>query len=180
NTTFDSAGVFLARSADGGHEWKEYEISDHNYKPEPIGGLGQGYQGDNIDLTSTEKGLWPVWMDNSTGIYQIWTTSVEFSGLDNLEENTGIKSPVILGQNRPNPFSEKTTIWYTLERKERVIVRIYDRQGCEIACVLNASKDKGTHSLVLGRDSFNGKAGIYFYTLTAGRTTLSKKLLLLP
>ncbi|MHA2099122.1 MAG: hypothetical protein ACW99A_10570 [Candidatus Kariarchaeaceae archaeon] len=79
NTTTDSVGVFLACSDNGGDSWNEFEISDDNYKPTPIGGLGQGYQGDNIDLTSTDMQIWPVWMDNSKGIYQIWTAPIEFS-----------------------------------------------------------------------------------------------------
>ncbi|NUM61225.1 MAG: exo-alpha-sialidase, partial [Ignavibacteriaceae bacterium] len=37
NTTPDSTGVFLARSEDGGNTWKEFEISDKNFKPIPIG-----------------------------------------------------------------------------------------------------------------------------------------------
>ncbi|HSN50563.1 MAG TPA: sialidase family protein, partial [Bacteroidales bacterium] len=53
NTTNDSAGVFLARSTDGGDTWREFEICDHHFRPAPIGGLGQGYQGDNIDISST-------------------------------------------------------------------------------------------------------------------------------
>jgi hypothetical protein len=81
NTTTDSTGVFLARSTDGGDTWHEFEISDHNFKPVPIGGLGQGYQGDMIDLTSTDAKLWPVWMDNSTGIYQIWTVPLPWSAV---------------------------------------------------------------------------------------------------
>lgn len=79
NTTSDSTGVFLARSTDGGAHWQEFEISDHNFKPAPIGGLGQGYQGDMIDLTSTDTKLWPVWMDNSSGLYQIWSVPLLWS-----------------------------------------------------------------------------------------------------
>ena len=33
NTTIDSSGVFLARSTDAGNTWNEYEISDHNFRP---------------------------------------------------------------------------------------------------------------------------------------------------
>jgi len=79
NTTNDSSGVFLARSIDGGDSWTEFEISDHNFKPTSV---LAGNQGDNIDITSTSTNLWPVWMDNSTGIYQIWTAPIEFITVD--------------------------------------------------------------------------------------------------
>jgi Neuraminidase (sialidase) len=76
-TTADSAGVFLSRSTDGGGTWTDVEVSDHHFRPSPIGGLGQGYQGDNIGLTSVGGTLWPVWMDNSSGIYQVWTCPLQ-------------------------------------------------------------------------------------------------------
>ena len=81
NTTQDSTGVFMSRSLDGGMTWNDYQISNHNFKPEAIGGLGQGYQGDNIDLASTSEKLIPVWMDNSTGHYQIWSANIRFSDI---------------------------------------------------------------------------------------------------
>lgn len=80
-TTSDSSGVFISRSANGGVTWRDFSISDHNFRPSSIGGLGQGYQGDNIGLTSTQGRLWPVWMDNSTGIYQLWTCPIELDSL---------------------------------------------------------------------------------------------------
>ncbi|MCK7524648.1 MAG: hypothetical protein MZV64_47050 [Ignavibacteriales bacterium] len=79
NTTNDSSGVFLARSTDAGNSFTEYEISDHNFRPTAIGGLGQGYMGDNIDITSVGNKLYPVWMDNSTGTYQIWSVPIEIT-----------------------------------------------------------------------------------------------------
>ena len=36
---------------DGGVTWRDVQINDHNFKPTPIGGFGQGYQGDNICLS---------------------------------------------------------------------------------------------------------------------------------
>ncbi len=77
-TTADSAGVFLGRSTDGGATWTEIEVGDHHFRPSPIGGLGQGYQGDNIALSSVGNTLVPLWMDNSSGLYQAWTGPVVF------------------------------------------------------------------------------------------------------
>lgn len=66
-TASDSSEVFMSRSTDGGNTWKDFPISGHTFKPVPIGGFGQGYQGDNIDMEFTNNTLWPVWMDNSIG-----------------------------------------------------------------------------------------------------------------
>jgi hypothetical protein len=179
NTTGDSAGVFLARSADGGFSWKEYEISDHRYRPEPIGGLGQGYQGDNIDLTSTHTTLWPVWMDNSSGIYQIWTVPIDFTSLDAIEET--IHEPLfVMEQNHPNPFHNQTRIAYRLDEAGRVHIRIRDLQGSFQFPAVDEWKEAGDHEIVFDAAANGIPAGVYLYSLTFRGKTISRKMLVLP
>lgn len=76
NTSADSAQIMLSRSTDGGSNWTEVVVSDHRFKPVPISGLAGGYSGDYIGITSGNGKLWPVWMDNSTGTYQLWGASI--------------------------------------------------------------------------------------------------------
>lgn len=104
NTTSDSSGVFLARSTDAGSSWSEYEISDQNFKPIAIGGLGQGYMGDNIDMTSIGNKLFPVWMDNRTGVFQMWSVPIEFTPITS-EEPPFIFEPVLINEVKSNSFS---------------------------------------------------------------------------
>ena len=77
NTAADSCEVYVARSLDGGSTWSEILVSDHRFRPRAISGLAGGYQGDYIGITTANNKIWPVWMDNSTGIYQLWTASIE-------------------------------------------------------------------------------------------------------
>ena len=180
NTTADSAGVFLSRSTDGGDNWIEYEISDHNYKPEAIGGLGQGYQGDNIDLTSTNTTLWPVWMDNSTGVYQIWTTPIDFSTLDFITESPKGNIKLELKQNRPNPFNHQTTISYYLSESAYISIKIFNAAGKELISLVDEYKAQGDHETVFDAEFVSDNPGIFFYTLSSGTTRITKKMLLLP
>lgn len=180
NTSIDSTGVFLSRSLDGGDSWKEYEISDHNFKPEPIGGLGQGYQGDNIDITSTHDKLWPVWMDNISGIYQIWSVPINFSTLDVIDEAFTANKSIILGQNSPNPFQQQTNIKYMLERSSHVILKVFDAQGQEVCVLLDEFQMQGRHELTFRSADGLEEAGIYFYTLIAGGEHITRKMLYLP
>jgi len=107
-TSSDSTGLFLSRSTDGGDNWADVEISDHHFQPTPIGGLGQGYQGDNIDVAVAGNTLWPVWMDNVSGIYQIWTAPVELPPVG-LRDGERISPKTFqLFQNYPNPFNPET------------------------------------------------------------------------
>jgi hypothetical protein len=179
NTTPDSMGVFLARSLDRGETWKEYEVSDHNFKPVPIGGLGQGYMGDNIDITSTSTHLWPVWMDNSTGTYQAWTSPIRFSSLNTVEDRAADQSIVQLRQNFPNPFSEKTTLRFSLKNKGVVNLSVYDIHGNLVAELINGIRSAGTHKVDFIPSGATGK-GIFVYKISAQDDIKAGKMLLLP
>ncbi len=174
-TTNDSAGVFLARSMDGGDTWTEFEISDHHFRPAPIGGLGQGYQGDNIDLTSTDTKLIPLWMDNSTGLYQIWTVPIDFSEINGIHE---INNPALMSlqPNTPNPFSDHTTIGFRVETAGHVSLKIFDVLGNEVAELVNEWKYPGNYRVTFNPSTLTGshtltgsapmKNGIFIVRLT--------------
>jgi hypothetical protein len=180
NTSIDSAGVFLSRSMDGGNNWKEYEVSDHHFKPIPIGGLGQGYQGDNIDLTSTNERLLPVWMDNSTGVYQIWTVPLDFTSLDRTYETDVREKWISLEQNRPNPFRNSTIITYRLEKPLKIHLNIYNQYGELISRPVDAQQQKGTYSVELKSTGLFQSPGIYYYSLIAKDKQITRKMLVLP
>jgi len=186
NTTTDSTGVFLARSEDGGDTWKEFEISDKNFKPLPIGGLGQGYQGDNISITSGNNRLWPVWMDNRTGTYQIWTVPIDLS-LVNVDPSEEIVSAFNLEQNYPNPFNPSTNIRFRISDLGFVTLKIFDVLGNEVALLVSEEKQPGNYEVEFsakGGSASDGNAyelssGIYFYKLQAGSFVDTKKMILL-
>jgi hypothetical protein len=82
-----------------------------------------------------------------------------------------------LRQNFPNPFNPVTTISYAVPRAAHVTLNVYNLMGEEICKLVDESKSAGTYSV-----QFNGgnlPAGIYFYTISAGRQTETKKLVLL-
>ncbi len=72
------AQLYLSRSTDGGTSWTDIQVSDHNFTPAPIPGLGSGYQGDYIGISYTNGKIYPFWCDPSSGFYQVWTCSVTF------------------------------------------------------------------------------------------------------
>lgn len=184
HTTSDSCGVFLSRSTDGGSTWNDYRISDHNFKPEPIGGLGQGYQGDNIDLTTVGHMLWPVWMDNSSGIYQVWTAPVDLS-LIPIKQSPGLPtlSTFALKQNYPNPFNPATTIEYHLPVSGAVSLEIFDLRGKLIGTVENGYQPAGIHRVLVDMGNFADSkplpSGLYFYHLRQGDLSQTKSMLYL-
>jgi hypothetical protein len=99
------------------------------------------------------------------------------------DDNDGIiPSRYSLSQNYPNPFNPTTTFDFTLEAASVVNIAVYDVLGHKVRSLLGASMSPGTHSVTWdGRDD-NGyqlSAGTYFYRMTTGTNTLTKKMMLL-
>lgn len=182
-TTGDSTGVFIARSIDGGDTWVEVEISDHHFKPVPIGGLGQGYQGDNIGLTSVGNILWPVWMDNSTGVYQVWTAPTEISAVGIEGRNERTPTGFVLEANYPNPFNPVTNVAFGIQNSEWITLKVYDLSGREVKTLVNRRLPAGYHTVQWdGTNEFGQPVagGVYLYRLRVGKRFVhTRKMVLL-
>lgn len=84
---------------------------------------------------------------------------------------------MVLEQNYPNPFNPSTIISFSLPQKENVSLKVFNAMGEEVASLANGLMETGTHKINF--DSHNLASGLYFYTLTAGNKTQSKKMMLL-
>ncbi len=87
-----------------------------------------------------------------------------------------------LGQNFPNPFNPETSIEYTLAAAGRVEVAIYNVLGAKIKTLVNDVQPAGTYTIRwLGNDESGQTvaSGVYFYKLTAGDFTATRKMTLL-
>ena len=81
-----------------------------------------------------------------------------------------------LEQNYPNPFNPATLIIFSIPNDEFVSLRIYDVLGREVAQIINERRSAGTHQVEFDGASLN--SGVYYYTLTAGSYTETKKMLM--
>ena len=87
-----------------------------------------------------------------------------------------------LAQNVPNPFNPSTSIAFTLSSREHVTVAIYDASGALVRTLLDEVRPAGDHDVQWdGRDGRGHvmSSGVYFYRMTAGGSTESKKMTLL-
>jgi hypothetical protein len=178
-TRSDSATVYLSRSTDGGTTWRDYRVSDHAFKPLSIGGLGAGYQGDNIGLTSVGDTLWPVWMDNFTGVYQIWTSPIRISSLGTSVRETRVPEQVSLGQNYPNPFNPTTKIPFTLPAPAAVRLEVYDVTGRLVGVLTEGEREAGFHEIPFDADRYGLGSGVYVYRLRAGLRVETRPMVLI-
>lgn len=115
----------------------------------------------------------------------IWNSLAKWGGVGDYSLVTGIEQQkeevpgtYSLEQNYPNPFNPKTTIRYELPISNHVVLKIYDVLGREIATLINGFQNAGSYI-----SSFNARAsslasGVYFYKLSAGNFTSTKKMVL--
>jgi hypothetical protein len=87
-----------------------------------------------------------------------------------------------LSQNTPNPFNPTTTIRFSLPANERVGLAIYAANGALVRMLVDEVRPRGTHDITWdGRDMAGNPvgSGVYFYRLTAGKFSDSRKMVLL-
>ncbi|MFZ1460579.1 MAG: T9SS type A sorting domain-containing protein, partial [Ignavibacteria bacterium] len=96
-------------------------------------------------------------------------------------ENNSVSVPgrFTLYQNYPNPFNPGTVIKYELLNPGSITLKIYDIKGKEVAVLENEFKPAGEYTINFNAsDNINDlPSGIYFYRLTAGGFTESKRML---
>ncbi len=82
-----------------------------------------------------------------------------------------------LVQNYPNPFNPATVISFTIPESGHVTLAVFDLLGSQKALLVNEMMTAGNHSVNFDASRLAG--GIYFYRMTAGTTTLTRKLVYL-
>ncbi len=81
-----------------------------------------------------------------------------------------------LHQNYPNPFNPSTTIAYALSASGFVTLNVYDVLGRKVASPVNGMEGRGNHSVMW--DARNQPSGVYYYRLTTGNFSETRKLVL--
>jgi hypothetical protein len=136
-----------------------------------------------------EKDIWGNYMTGglSNYVYNLSTDSAFYNITVDL--TTGVKDENPLEkkfevyQNYPNPFNPTTTIKFTIpvvETTRRVVftnLTVYDALGREVKKLINEPLAPGSHELQF--DGSNLPSGVYFYTLTSGSRTQTRKMMLL-
>lgn len=91
-----------------------------------------------------------------------------------------IPTEFALAQNYPNPFNPSTTIRYDVAVGSKVVLKVYNMLGQEVATLVNAAKEPGRYEVQWnGKNQFGHQvaSGMYLYRLEAGKAVKSKKML---
>lgn len=82
-----------------------------------------------------------------------------------------------LNQNYPNPFNSTTNIRFKIPHSGRILLKVYDLMGREVATILDRYQEAGSDDVIFKAN--NLASGIYFYQLQVGEFRATKKLILL-
>ncbi|MEE9442664.1 MAG: FlgD immunoglobulin-like domain containing protein [candidate division Zixibacteria bacterium] len=99
-------------------------------------------------------------------------------------DNWAELNPMIysLRQNYPNPFNPFTRIDFNIPKASFVTLDIYNILGEKVQTLISKDMTAGPHSVMWDSKNENGQeaaSGIYYYRITSGEFTDSKKMLLL-
>lgn len=153
---------YYAISSEGELLWK---LPLNNYQVDNSGAIGSDgtlYIGTHLGslITGQEKTLIAI-RDTVTSVGNENQNVIDFK----------------LEQNYPNPFNSNTKIRYSISLSDRVMIKIFDIMGKEVATLLDRYQQAGGYEVLFQVNNLS--SGIYFYTLTAGNFTATKKLILL-
>jgi Secretion system C-terminal sorting domain/Glucose / Sorbosone dehydrogenase len=118
---------------------------------------------------------------------KLWEVTLPESPFTGIKQKENIPTNFELSQNYPNPFNPSTTIEYSIPASNTpipgvaggglVTLKVYDILGRLVATIVNEKKTPGNYSVQF--NTSNLSSGIYFYRLTYGNFTQSRKMILL-
>jgi len=82
-----------------------------------------------------------------------------------------------LKQNYPNPFNPTTTIEFSIQNSEYVVLKIYNSIGQEMATLVSENLAAGSYTTTWNASDF--ASGIYYYKIETGNYKAIKKLILM-
>jgi len=105
-----------------------------------------------------------------------------FSNISLSIKNNFMPKDFALHQNYPNPFNPFTSIQYDLPNDDLVNITIYDMMGRIVKTLVNSSQTLGYKSVQWNATNDRNdpvSAGLYLYTIQAGKFRQTKKMVLL-
>jgi hypothetical protein len=115
--------------------------------------------------------------------YRVDVTDEEGTRTLFVTETVGTETPALtLGQNYPNPFNPSTTIQYSVPERCYVTLDIFNVAGRRVDRLVDGIQKAGRHERVWGGRNHEGailSSGVYFYELTAGKKSVTRKMILM-
>jgi hypothetical protein len=126
----------------------------------------------NVDLTDVfqfkVEGNGTIYWDN----FYFYSNPV---GIDDRSETLPLG--FTLEQNFPNPFNPSTTIRFSMKHADHVVLKMFNIAGQEVFTLLDGKSSSGNHAVQFNANDLG--SGTYFYSLTVGKQSSVKKMVLI-
>ncbi len=130
---------------------------------------------------------WPPFGPDVDGYVKTIPAKVRFEGGTVGTDNkfSSVPDNLTLLQNYPNPFNPSTTIDYSLSNAamgnapslHRISLKVYDLLGHHVATLVDGKQQPGIYEVKWDAAGF--PSGVYFYKLTSGEYSITKKMILM-
>ena len=147
--------------------------SDGNFESlDFVSGKGTTTEVNNYSFTDTK-------VDAGNYTYRLMQKDYDGSFAYSNEVEVEINLPLeySLEQNYPNPFNPTTTIVYSIPEDNFVTIKLYDILGNEVITLVNDQKQAGRYEMLY--NASNIASGVYYYQITSGSFTQTRKLMLM-
>jgi hypothetical protein len=193
--TSSTEGVFI--SSDHGESWTFAQTIPWVTSIQAIGpNIFASSYGDGIWLSIDYGSSWTQINDGfSSSAYYVLSTGINdkyiYAGTNasgvwrrdlselvtDVNHSTNLTpSAFYLGQNYPNPFNPSTTISFSIPNESFVSLKVFNSLGEEVAELVRETKPAGNYSVSF--DASELTSGIYFYKITAGSFSQTRKMIL--
>lgn len=164
--------------------WLDWNINqdpllDQNYKPEvgsPCIDAGHDlFYWNGVQIIN----LYPNQYYGNSPDMGFWETNFPVSNNDQI---TPAATNPVLNQNYPNPFNPETAISFNLPKTGEMSLNIYNVKGQLVKTLINEIKTAGTHQIIWnGTDNsgYSVSSGLYYYKMTAGKYSATKKMIMM-
>ena len=156
---------------------KSYCIDDGGVAAVTAGGYKMGMSVSQSFIGKVEGGGYTAYI----GYWPPWGS---IPGVEETDKSQVLVQPIVfsLNQNHPNPVSHRTAIKYSIASPCKVELKLYDITGRQVATLVNENQKPGHYQVnwdICNVSERQLPNGVYFYQLTAGDYTDTKKMIIL-
>lgn len=152
-----------------------YVYLDTQTEPTTLAGRSKGLSFDPGDLVKSETYHWKIDAKNDLGIAEgpVWSFTVK-----DIVNSISIPkfSGYSLEQIRPNPFSDETSITFSVPATTDVKFSIYSLQGTLVEVIGDRTYTPGRHTFAFNRK--NIPSGIYYLRMEAEGQIITKQMII--
>jgi len=174
--------LWFRSSYDSGNTWGQFYhyIPDNPYQGDfdfmfPSCAANSGDYIHCIYLTGFEPGLYWFGGSETPENNEVRYDRISKDEIVGIKESEQIVSELEVSQNFPNPFSESTTIMVNLQKPTDIKLEVENMLGERVYEMTVAKGYVGLNTITIQADDLT--PGIYFYTVIAGESSLTKKMI---